>query len=76
MNDAFDDASDIASATSSCDVSLYLLVKGGHHNLLRLLPLHLCTEYPSLKKKKRRKSCGAPLKQGKCRPYNVCVCTI
>ena len=40
MNDAFDSASDIASATSSCDVSLCLLVKGRTSQFLRLSSLH------------------------------------
>ncbi len=45
----------VASADSSCVVSLDLLVLSGPHLLLRLLSLHLCNEYPSLPKNKIKK---------------------
>ena len=36
-------------------LALAFLACGGHHILLRLLSLHLCNEYLSLPKKKKKK---------------------
>ena len=46
----------VSSIDSGCDVRLNLLVYSEHHMLLWLLSLHLCNEYLSLLKKKKKKS--------------------
>ena len=40
---------------NACLLALAFLACGGHHMLLRLLSLHLCNEYLSLPKKKKKK---------------------